>query len=116
MDNEFVKYTSNKTVRWLSVLLFAILAVVTLRNAAAAQDQDDPPGRVARLGYIEGSVSFQPAGEDDWVQADPNRPLTTGDKLWADRDSRAELQLGGATIRMGASTGFSFLDLDDHTV
>jgi len=42
--------------------------------------------------------------------------LTTGDKLWADRDSRAELQLGGATIRMGASTGFSFLDLDDHTV
>ena len=97
-------------------MLFAALAVVTLRQTAAAQDQDDPPTRVARLGYIEGSVSFQPAGEDEWVQADANRPLTTGDKLWADKDSRAELQLGGATIRMGQNTGFSFLNLDDNTV
>ena len=37
----------------------------------AAQDQDDPPSRVARLGYMEGSVSFQPAGETDWVEQFP---------------------------------------------
>jgi hypothetical protein len=65
---------------------------------------------------MEGSVSFQPAGESDWVQAVPNRPMTTGDKLWADRDSRAELQLGSAAIRLAANTGFSFLNLDDRTV
>jgi hypothetical protein len=28
---------------------------------------------------MQGSVSFQPAGESDWVQAVPNRPMTTGD-------------------------------------
>ncbi len=65
---------------------------------------------------MEGSVSFQPAGETEWVQAVPNRPMTTGDQLWADRDSRAELQLGSAVIRLNQNTGFSFLNLDDHTV
>ena len=44
----------------------------------------DPPSRVARLGYITGAVSFSPAGENDWVQAALNRPLTTGDRLWVD--------------------------------
>jgi hypothetical protein len=96
----------------------ALLATIILPIQALAQDQDndDPPTRVARLGYIEGSVSFQPAGEDDWVQAVPNRPMTTGDKLWADKDSRAELQLGSAVIRLSENTGLSFLNLDDNTV
>jgi hypothetical protein len=99
-------------------LLTALLTTVILPIQALAQDQDqnDPPTRVARLGYIEGSVSFQPAGEDDWVQAVPNRPMTTGDKLWADKDSRAELQLGSAVIRLSENTGVSFLNLDDNTV
>src|SRR5262249_49979214 len=63
----------------------------------------------------EGTVSFGPAGTEDWVTAVVNRPVTTGDKVWADRDSRAELQLGASSIRMGANTGFSFLNLDDRT-
>jgi hypothetical protein len=65
---------------------------------------------------MQGSVSFQPAGETDWVQAVPNRPMSTGDQLWTDQDSRAEVQLGSAVIRLGAKTGFSFLNLDDDTV
>ena len=42
--------------------------------------------------------------------------MTTGDKLWADKGSRAELQLGSAVIRLSENTGISFLDLDDNTV
>ena len=100
-----------------SALLALALATAALPIRAAAQDDqgDDPPTRVARLGYMEGSVSFQPAGEQDWVQAVANRPMTTGDKLWADKGSRAELQLGSAVIRLSENTGFSFLNLDDHT-
>src|SRR5580700_10663043 len=109
-----------KKLGWCSAVLALALATAMLPTRAAAQDQDqpqdDPPTRVARLGYMEGSVSFQPAGETDWVQAVPNRPMTTGDQLWADRDSRAELQLGSAVIRLSENTGFSFLNLDDHTV
>jgi len=74
----------------------------------------DPPSRVARLGYLTGAVSFSPAGEADWVQATINRPLTTGDRLWADAGARAEVQVGGAMIRMNASTGMSILNLDDR--
>ena len=37
----------------------------------------DPPSRVGRLGYMTGGVSFSPAGENDWVRASMNRPLTT---------------------------------------
>ncbi|HEY6902782.1 MAG TPA: DUF6600 domain-containing protein, partial [Candidatus Acidoferrales bacterium] len=51
-----------------------------------------------------------------WVQADPNRPLTTGDNLWADRDSRGEVHIGSTAIRLSSETGISFLTLDDRTV
>jgi hypothetical protein len=106
----------NQSLRALGAILATLLFATTFQISATAQDQDDPPGRVARLGFMEGSVSFQPAGENEWVQAVPNRPMTTGDKLWADRDSRAEIQLGSSTIDIGANTGFSFLNLDDRTV
>lgn len=97
-------------------LILAAICTSAFGPRAVAQDQDDPPGRVARLSYMEGSVSFQPAGEDEWVDAVPNRPMTTGDKLWADRDSRAEVQLGSATLDLAPNTGFSFLNLDDRTI
>jgi hypothetical protein len=76
--------------------------------------EQDPPGRVARLSYSIGSVSFQPGGEGDWVQAVVNRPLTTGDNLWADRDSRAELQTGSTSIRIDSETSLTVLELDDR--
>ncbi len=107
-----------KKAGWWSAVIIVAFSTVILTMRATAQDQDqqdDPPTRVARLGYLEGSVSFEPAGENDWVQAVPNRPMTTGDKLWVDKDSRAELQLGSAVIRLNENTGFSFLNLDDHT-
>ncbi len=88
----------------LSLLMFGV----------AVADEGDPPGRVARLSYVQGSVSLEPAGQQDWVGAEVNRPLTTNDKLWSDNaGSRAELDIGGAVIRLGSSTGFSFLNLDD---
>jgi hypothetical protein len=78
------------------------------------QDQD-PPGRVARLNFSQGSISFRPSGEDDWVSGVPNRPMVTGDDLWADQDSRAEVHIGSTAIRLGSKTGITFLTLDDRT-
>jgi hypothetical protein len=94
-----------------ALLLLSLLSV----SVALADDESDPPGRVARLSYTNGSVSLQPAGVEDWADATVNRPLTTGDKLWTDRDSRAELDIGSAAIRLGSMTGLSFLNLDDQT-
>jgi hypothetical protein len=82
-------------------------------NAQSADDQD-PPSRVARLNYVEGSVSFQPGGENDWVDAVLNRPLVTGDNLWADENSRAEVHIGSTALRLGAQTGITLLEVSDH--
>jgi hypothetical protein len=99
---------------WCGIALALVITV--FQKPSPAQDYDDPPARVARLGYMQGSVSFRPAGTDDWVEAVPNRPMTTGDQLWTDADSRAEVQLGSAVIRLAPMTGFSFLNLDDNTI
>ena len=86
------------------------IAVVSFSGWANA----DPPSRVVRLGYLTGDVSFSPAGEDDWVRASINRPLTTGDRLWTDQRGRTELQIGGAMVRMSANTSVSILNLDNR--
>src|SRR5437868_8495437 len=99
--------------KWTSLVSVA-LAVFFFAPQRAAADEDDPPSRVARLAYASGNVSFNPAGTDDWVSAVVNRPMTTGDKLWADDGSRAELHLGSAAIRLSDHTGFSFLNLTDE--
>jgi len=74
----------------------------------------DPPVRVARLANIGGAVSFSPAGEDEWVYATPNRPLITGDRVWADAGARAELQIGSLAVRLGSQTSVTILNLDDR--
>jgi Family of unknown function (DUF6600) len=107
----------------LSMFLFAGL------RPLIAQDQPDqagpnppdqtdqnPPTRIAQLNYTSGSVSFQPGGTGDWVTAVDTRPLTTGDNIWADKDSRAELHIGATAIRLGAETSMTFLDLGDQNV
>ena len=95
--------------------MFAFVAGLTILSFSGWAGAD-PPSRVARLGFITGVVSFSPAGESDWIQAAINRPLTTGDRLWADARSRAEIQFGGAMIRMNAGTSVSILNLDDRIV
>jgi len=97
-------------------LRFTALALISLAMLGVAlADETEPPGRVARLSYVQGAVSLEPAGSQDWVAAELNRPLTTSDGLWSDTPtSRAELDIGGAVVRVGSDTGFSFLNLDDN--
>ena len=95
--------------------LFALGAVAQPAPDQQSGNQSDPPSRVARLAYIRGTVSFVPAGENEWVEAQINRPLITGDKLWTDHDSRAELEIGSSALRLDAQTSFDFLNLDDDT-
>src|SRR6202171_1111326 len=103
-----------KVLNILSLLGLALAVALFVPHRAAAAD-DDPPSRVARLSYISGNVSFEPAGTEDWVSAVVNRPITTGDKVWSDNGGRAELHMGSAAIRLSSNTGFSFLNLDDRT-
>lgn len=89
--------------------LLALTALVMWGVAAA-----DPPARVARMANVGGAVSFSPAGEEDWVPATDNRPLITGDRVWADADARVELQIGTLAVRLGTQTSVVILNLDDR--
>lgn len=115
---------------------YSIFLAVTLLGAAAlAQDQapqappdqapqvsqdqpaaSDPPGRVARLQYMTGDVSVQPQGTGDWVAGDRNRPLTNGDNVWADKDSRAELNIGSARARINSESSLTLTNISDNAV
>ena len=99
--------------RFLAILIVQVALACICSQARA--DDGDPPTRVARLAYIEGSISFQPAGTNDWVAAGRNRPITIGDKIWADSDGRVEMQLDESVLRLSHNTGCSFLNLSDNT-
>jgi hypothetical protein len=103
-----------KYARKVASVVGVAMAFALFLPKLALADEDDPPSVVARLAFSQGSVSFQPAGTEDWVDAGINRPITTGDKLWSDLDGRVELQLDASTIRLFHSTGFSFLNLNDN--
>jgi hypothetical protein len=95
--------------RWSArvVVLSGVLAGAPLVRA-------DPPTRAARVDYLQGSVSFRPASLDDWSEAILNYPLTTGDHLWTETESWAELHVGSTALRLAPRTAFAFLNLDDR--
>jgi len=100
----------------------AIAAVMALAAAAQEPARDpaapasEPPARVARLNWFNGNVSFQPASADTWAAATVNYPFTTGDNLYTDVGSRAEIRTGPNALRANWETSFGFLNLDDRAV
>lgn len=97
------------------VFLATTFFLLTLSLVAAKAD-DDPPGRVARLQYMSGSVSVQPHGNEDWVQGTLNSPLTNADNIWTDKESKAELNVGGGTLRMNSESSLTLTNVDNGTV
>ena len=74
----------------------------------------DTLNQVARLSYINGTVSFLPAGETQWVGVSLNRPLITNDQIWTDTGALVEMQFPGAAVRMGSQTDLKILNLNDQ--
>jgi hypothetical protein len=88
----------------------------------APQQQDnqatrnDPPDRAARLQYLSGSVSIQPQGTGDWVSGTQNSTLTNSDNVWTDKDSKAELNVGGGLLRMGDESSLTLTNISSQNV
>ena len=62
----------------------------------------------------KGPCQFSPAGDNEWTDAELNRPLTRGDRLWTDRRSRAEIQIGSSAVRLDGQTHIDIMALDDR--
>ena len=78
--------------------------------------QNDPPATAARLQFMSGSVSVQPHGTEDWVAGALNRPLTNSDNIWADKNSRAEINAGSGLIRIDSESSLTLTSVTDTGV
>jgi hypothetical protein len=91
-------------IRWVAASFFLLFS-----GAALA----DPPDRVGRLSYVEGSVSIRGPEEDGWGPARLNWPVTSGSAVWTEPGGRAEIQVGAVTMRVDQETELNILRLED---
>ena len=98
--------------------LYLSLAVflASILWAVPASAQNNPPGRAARLSLIQGKVSLQVSGASNWSEASTNYPLTTGDRIYADQGSKAEIEVGSVAIRVSEATDLTVANLNDRVI
>ena len=105
-----------------SLVAVTLAALLLAAPGARAQNQEpdqtgpnaDPPERVARLSVVQGNVSLQPAGINQFSQAENNYPLTTGDRLFTDNGAQSEMQSSALAVRMAAAADVTLTGLTDQ--
>ncbi len=103
--------------RYGKMLLAAMVVVcVALSIPCFAQDDDDPPAQAGRISIVNGTVSIQPAGTQDWGEADLNYPIGPGDRIFTDTDGRAEIQVGRTYVRIGPNSDVTFVDFSSSAI
>lgn len=101
---------------FIGLILSGAVSVLPARAQTPTGGDYDPPGRVGRLTSISGTVSFRPAADTEWGVADPNRPVSNGDRVWSDNDGQSEIQMGTASLRVWHQTEVDVAQLDDHSL
>src|ERR1700733_1343920 len=91
------------------------IAGIATPQTANGQAQADPPARVGRLAFAQGTVSFHDAQDANWTAAPVNAALTTGDSLWTEPNARSEISVSGTRVRLDQSTQLDMLQVDDST-
>jgi len=104
----------NPIRRFIHLGIFLLL--LASGGNAGASDSSEPPGRVVYLQYLAGDVSVQPHGIGAWIQGSIFRPLTNADNVWADKDSRAELNLVSGRMRIDSETSLTLTKVTDRSV
>ena len=76
----------------------------------------EPPAIVGRLSTVQGEVRWYDRDNAAWLgsaqQPLRNWPLAAGDRLRTGPDARAELRVGGATVRLGADVDLTLQQLN----
>lgn len=96
---------------WRSLL--ALLAGVLFFAVPA---QADPAGRIGRIAWLSGDVNLYNPGTGESYSAPLNQPLTSGDILSIDANSRAEIQIGSMTVRLDMGSVLELDRIDDEQV
>src|SRR5215471_15852245 len=94
----------------------AVAAVLLLVSVAASAQQGDPPARVGRISYLEGTVSYHTADQGDWSPATLNYPVIAGQSYWTEPRSLLELRAGPAEFRLDEGTALDKSTTDHLTI
>ncbi|MGC2252065.1 MAG: DUF6600 domain-containing protein, partial [Acidobacteriaceae bacterium] len=108
---EGVKVRNRPRARFFHLCWLGVLMALLVGSADAQATAGDPQVRVARLAHLTVHVALEPAGTNQWTQAVPNTPLTTGDRLYVSHEGHAELQMGELAVRVWAFTDLSVVNL-----
>ncbi len=104
--------------------LLSLLLVTAASAALAAEDTDfssgppldaqlNPPTRAGRVSAMEGRMQQRLPGEQRWMDAEINFPVTADMEFVTDANGRGEIQLGGATVALDGRTSVAVLELDE---
>jgi hypothetical protein len=99
----------------LAVVFLVLVTAGSLVGQTRGYPNDDA-GRIARMQYMSGQVSVAPCEGNDWAAAALNQPLQPPVCIWADKDSRAELNVVDGFIRMSSETSVTLTTVNRGTV
>jgi hypothetical protein len=98
--------------------IFLLAALTSMVASVAAQNpsmrgapRQNASGGMCHLRYLNGSVSIQPHGTGDWVTGFAHQALGNADNVWADKDSRAELNFGTGFMRIDAESSLTLTEV-----
>ncbi|MHB1304287.1 MAG: DUF6600 domain-containing protein [Acidiphilium sp.] len=105
-----------RTIRSGLGLGTAILLCMPAMRPAQAQNEAAPPGRVGQIARIDGNVSFDQSGQNDWTQAALNYPVTGGDALYTQPGAQASVAIDWSTITLNGASELTVTRIGPHTV
>jgi hypothetical protein len=83
------------------------------QDAAAEQNQADPPARVGRVASQSGAVSFRTSADTQWSAVRTNYPVSAGNAFWTEPTALAELEISASRIDLAGQTEFDVRTLAD---
>ena len=87
---------------------------INLDSNIASQEWEDPPGRVGRLSYLSGDVSFFGDNQEGWSRGRLNYPVSNENSVWTGRNGRAEFRVGAQAVRVDEETVIDVLNMTDN--
>lgn len=92
------------------------ICLATAAGVSVSASQEDGPVRVARISYVEDPVIMERTTDEDWVEAQINAPLLAEDRVYAEAEGSAEIELGDdVAIRLGSETYVELAGLDEES-
>lgn len=94
----------------------AKLALLVCSLAFALPAHADPAARIGRVSWLSGTVNLYNPDTGESFPVPLNQPLTSGDVLTAEPNSRTEIQIGSMTIRLDAGSALELAQINDDKV